>query len=259
MFYLDKLLPLFVYPLGLSLMLMLLALVLRLLGRGKLGMGLAVLAACWLWIWSMPVASDRLRASLEFQAPLEYARDVAEGDVIVLLGGGISPAPPDWPYPDLNRAGDRVWHAARLFHAGKAPVVIASGGGSPWREAEQTEAEAMRTLLVDLGVPAESILLEDQSRNTRENAVLTARLLEAQGLDRVLLVTSALHMPRSLATFRAAGIEATPAATDFEVLPSPSARDLRHWLPNAGALEGSTRAMQEYLGIWVYWLRGWAK
>jgi uncharacterized SAM-binding protein YcdF (DUF218 family) len=254
MLYLDKLLPLLVYPLGLSLILWLLALVLWRLGWGKWAAKLAVVAAGWLWLWSLPVVSDALRASLERQFPNQPADQADEADVIVLLGGGISPAPRDWPYPDLNRAADRIWHAARLFHAGKAPVIIVSGGLSP-RETANSEADAMSQLLVDLGVPSEAIVFEDQSRTTRENAVYTARLLEARGHQRVLLVTSALHMPRALATFRAVGIEALPAATDFEV--TPSSPDLRRWLPNSGSLDASTRAMKEYLGLWVYRWRGW--
>ena len=89
-----------------------------------------------------------------------------------------------------------------------------------------------------------------------ENALYTAEILEAQGMGPVLLVTSALHMPRALATFRAAGVDAIPAATDFEVMPRP--RVLLDWLPDAEALAASTRALKEYLGLWVYRYRGWA-
>ena len=83
-----------------------------------------------------------------------------------------------------------------------------------------------------------------------------AYLLRRHQLQQVLLVTAAPHLPRALATFRAAGIQAIPAATDFEVMPEPP-HPLR-WLPDAQALADSTRALKEYLGLWAYRWRGWA-
>ncbi|MDZ7809401.1 MAG: YdcF family protein [Arhodomonas sp.] len=99
------------------------------------------------------------------------------------------------------------------------------------------------------------ITLERQGRSTRENAVFTARLLDSMGLERVLLVTSAMHMPRAAASFRGEGVEVIPAATDFEVMPEPP--HVLRWLPDAEALADSSAAIKEYLGLWVYWWRGW--
>ncbi len=155
-----------------------------------------------------------------------------------MLGGGITAGPPTGPYPDLGAAADRVWHAARLYHAGKAPRLILSGGRMAWQGERLSEADALRRFLTDLGVPAATLLSEDRSRSTRENARYSAELLQAHGFRRVLLVTSALHMPRALATFRAAGVDAIPAPTDFEVLPEPF-HPLR-WLPDAQAHADST-------------------
>jgi uncharacterized SAM-binding protein YcdF (DUF218 family) len=115
----------------------------------------------------------------------------------------------------------------------------------------------MRQFLTDLGVPPDAVWIENHSRSTHENALQTARLLEQHGLQQVLLVTSALHLPRALATFRAAGINALPAPTDFEVMPQPP--HLLRWLPDAQALADSTRALKEYWGLWVYRWRGWAE
>ena len=113
----------------------------------------------------------------------------------------------------------------------------------------------MGELLRAWGVPEEAILLETESRNTDENALYSKRPLEAHGLKHILLVTSALHMPRALALFRASGIDAVPAPTDFEVVDRGD-RTLMPWLPDAAALEGSTRAIKEYLGLGVYWIQG---
>lgn len=92
------------------------------------------------------------------------------------------------------------------------------------------------------------MVLEEQSVNTTQNATFTADILERQGIRRVLLVTSALHMPRSKALFEAQGIDVIPAATDHEIKPLPS---WRKWLPNTEALDGSSRAIKEIVGRWV--------
>jgi uncharacterized SAM-binding protein YcdF (DUF218 family) len=257
MLYLDKILSQLAYPLGFSLGLALLALLLCGLRRRRWSAALLALSLFWLGLWSLPVVSDALRRSLEGQFAHQPVADLPIADAVVVLGGGITPAPPDWPYPDLGRGADRVWHAARIYRAGKAPRVIISGGGLPWLGERTTEAVAMQQFLTDLGVPAEAVWVEEQSRSTYENARYTAQLLRQHELQQVLLVTSALHLPRALATFRAAGIDALPAPADFEVMPEPP-HPLR-WLPDAQALADSDRALKEYLGLWVYRWRGWAE
>jgi uncharacterized SAM-binding protein YcdF (DUF218 family) len=256
MLYLDKLLAQLAYPLGLSLCLSLLGLLL--LGRGwrRGGSGLVLLGIGWLWLWSMPIASDAIRLSLEGRFPHQPAEELPEADAVVILGGGISAGGPEAPYPNLGSAADRVWHAARIFHADKVPLVLSSGGSISWLESNTPSTDPTLQFLIDLGVPAESIVLEDRSRTTRENALYTAELLKERELQRVLLVTSAVHMPRAIATFQAAGVDVVPAATDFEVRTRPT--HLLRRLPSAEALERSTGALKEYLGLWVYQWRGWA-
>ncbi|EGV18640.1 YdcF family protein [Thiocapsa marina] len=257
MLYLDKLLSQLAYPLGFSIVLASLALVLLIAGWRRSGLLALSAGILWLALWSIPIVSDGLRLSLEGRFAHQPVGALPAADAVVVLGGGIRGGPPDWPDPDLGRASDRVWHAARIYHGGKAARVIVSGGAMPWAGERRSEADGMLRFLTDLGVPPDAILLEGRSRNTRENALYTAEILSAEGIDRVLLVTSALHMPRALATFRSAGINAVPAATDFEVMPEPA--HLMRWLPDAEALSDSTRALKEYVGWWVYSWRGWAE
>ncbi len=136
-------------------------------------------------------------------------------------------------------------------------MVVISGGGLPWTEELGPEADSMAWFLNDLGVPRERMLLEKRSATTFENARETKKLLAEKGIERVLLVTSALHMQRAEATFIAAGIAVVPAPTDFEV-ETEAGTTVLDYLPDAGALEGSSRAMKEYLGLWVYRWKGWA-
>ena len=253
---LTKILTQLVMPLGTAALCAALGLAALALRRTGFGVALVFAGFAWVWLWATPVFSYWVRASLEARYPPVAVAALPAADAIVVLGGAISGAAPPRLYPDLSSAADRVWHAARLFHAGKAPELILSGGALPWERAQGPETDAMVVFLHDLGVPDDRLVLEWGSTTTRENALETQRLLRAKGIQRVLLVTSALHMARAEASFRAVGIEVVPAATDHEIV-TPSSPTLLDYLPDASALAGSSRAFKEYLGFWVYRLRGW--
>jgi uncharacterized SAM-binding protein YcdF (DUF218 family) len=108
-----------------------------------------------------------------------------------------------------------------------------------------------------LGVPADAILVERQSRNTRENAVDTATLWREKGFRSGLLVTSAIHMPRAIATFRAVGLNLTPWPADFHVDHS-SGYTIFDFLPDAHWLALTTASVKEWLGLAVYQWLAWA-
>ena len=252
--FVTKILSLLVHPLSLGLLLVVTGSVLG-LWRRFLGPAMVVCGVLTLWVPSAPLFSDWVRGTLEARFSPTSVEAVPTADAIVILGGSVGVPRPPRVYPDLNDAADRVWHAARLYRADKAPLVVASGGTLPWRNQRYREAPVMQSLLVDWGVPADSVLLESGSANTYENATYTAELMAKQGLDRVLLVTSALHMRRALATFRSAGVTAHPVATDYQVVESE--QTVLDVAPSAGALAGSTAAIREYVGYLVYDWRGW--
>ena len=103
----------------------------------------------------------------------------------------------------------------------------------------------MRQFAQDLGVHSRTMLLEERSRKTRQNAQFTAEILKAKGVRRILLVTSALHMRRAVSLFESQGLTVIPAATDHEARTHFTLID---WLPDASALDGSARAMKEIIG-----------
>lgn len=257
--FLSKLLPLFVYPLGLVCVLLVVALVIR--SRRRRWLILAALALLWLggnrWVSSVLVRSLEWRYLPT--APLPSAQ------AIVLLGGGTRPQALPRPLAEVNEAGDRLFYAAWLYRQGKAPLVLVTGGGIEWRGPRLPETEAMRDLLVFMGVPTEAILLESEARNTYENALYTRQILAAQGIDRILLVTSALHMPRSVRLFERQGFTVIPAPADFLVsqadwaaLTHPDPRQqVIQLFPDAEALYYTTLALKEYIGMVIYGLRGW--
>lgn len=164
----------------------------------------------------MPLTCKALCLWLERPYPVLCAADSPEADAIVLLGGGTS-FYEGYPYAELAQGADRAWHAARLLRAGKAGAIVCSG-----IEGEGADAAFLR----DIGVPEAAIVVENESRNTEENALFTSRLFsegrlkKAGGRARILLVTSAFHMRRAVMMFAryAPDLEIIPAATDYNAL-----------------------------------------
>jgi uncharacterized SAM-binding protein YcdF (DUF218 family) len=204
----------------------------------------------------MPAVSSNLRGTIErkyLPVPIDKAPGV---DAIVLLGGGVGAPEPPRIEADLSDASDRVFQALRLYRAGKAPVVIAVGGAATWLGKDIPEADVMSALLEEWGVPRNAIIREQLSLNTYQNAVHTKQLLEKTGLGRILLVTSALHMPRALATFRSAGIDAIPSPADYGVV-EKKGLSVSDFIPDADALSGTTLGLKEFLGVFYYRWQGW--
>src|SRR5262249_33550853 len=117
------------------------------------------------------------------------------------------------------------------------------------------EAELIKDLLTEWGVPSEAIELASQSRNTYENALEIKDMWKREGFQSALLVTSAAHMPRAMATFLRAGLPVAASTADVRIVEAANPFAL---LPDAGALGTATNAMKEWLGLLAYRLRGWA-
>lgn len=245
-FQLTKLLPLFLYPLGFSIALCLLALVLMWRGKKFSALTMLSIAVVTLWICSTPRFSNWIAGALEQRFPPVSVALTPEADAIVLLGGMTRGIVPGTGVPDLSGNVDRLLHAAALYKAGKAPVLLLTGGNAPGFE---PEAVSMKKILRTLGIPEEAMVLEEKSRNTRQNAEYSADILHARAVNKILLVTSAYHMRRAEFEFTRFGFQIVPAATDYQLVETPAT--LLDWLPDASALAGSTRAIREYLGMLV--------
>lgn len=201
-----------------------------------------------------------LGCALEGEFPPVKAENSPVADAIVVMGGGMGVNTNVYSYAEMWGGADRAWHAARLYKAGKAPIVIPTGSG---------ERESTVPLLIDLCVPESAILVEDKARNTEENAKFVARMIgghvsrrqceEDRNADgrkyRVLLVTSAWHMKRSKLMYEkyAPELEIIPAAADYEALvimghPFCSS-DL---LPDVNKLASNSALFKECLGYWGY-------
>ena len=259
--YLSKFIPPFVYPLGLACLLILAGLLLyRHLRWQRASL---ILALALLLVGGNHWVAYGLMRSLEWR--YLPTRDIPSAEVIVVLGGGTLAASYPRPTVEVNGAGDRVLYAAWLYHHGKAPYLLLSGGSIDWLSEQPSPADDMATLLEQLGVPRSAMWLETQSRNTYENALYSQKILQAKGIQRIILVTSAWHMPRAVGVFEHMGLQVIPAPTDFTVTvgeiptgqPALALQSLMDLLPSVENLSYTTKAMKEYLGILVYYLRGW--
>ncbi len=255
--YLTKVLSVAAQPVGWVMLLGVAGLLLLWRGRVPMAAGLFVGQLGLLWALSAPWTAERLLAWIESAYPVVPLEETARADVAVVLGGGLSREGTK-PAENLGEAADRVLRGARLYRAGKVTHVLVVGGRLPWTGAPRSEAEAMRDLLEEWGVPRGAIVLESGSLNTRENALEAARVIRERGWSRVLLVTSAFHMPRAVEAFRAVGVDVVASPTDYRYA-GPAPNDVLDFLPSAGALAESTAVLHEIIGRWVYRRRGWAE
>lgn len=259
--FLSKLLPLFIYPLGLSCLLLLVALWLC-WQRSRWTFAPILVTFLILVIASNKEFSNNLIKSLEWQyLPSE---NMPQAEAIVVLGGATRNNEPPRIIPDMSDRGDRLLYAAKLYNDGTAPLIILSGGRIQWYGRESSEAQSMATVMELMGIPRNVMVLESRSLNTYENAVFTKEILEQRNIKQILLVTSAAHMPRSLAIFKKQGINAIPAPADFMIsernlIESQFSTESRilSFIPHAGSLDRTTQALKEYIGTLIYRLRGW--
>jgi uncharacterized SAM-binding protein YcdF (DUF218 family) len=211
--------------------------------RERIGQILAASAWAALSALSMPWVAGHLTGWVEMRGPDLGAAlagaDPARSALVVLAGGMRTYEPSIPPRERLDAATQsRVLGAARLYHAHGFGLVVLSG-------APVAESEAMDDLITTLGVPQARIALESASRSTRENAQYCARLLEARGVEKVVLATSASHLRRAVREFERAGVRVIPAAVDIIGTPPFGVDQL---LPSATALGRSHQILHELLG-----------
>lgn len=218
------------------------------------GIVLVVIGLTWVIAWSLPITSLYLGGRLESQHPYKLPRDLPRADVIVIFGGNTQANRANWfePY-NRETAVDRIDLAQALYLAGRAPRILISGSAL---DGKVSEAQMIARLLRQRGIPDSAILLENNSRNTYENARFTDIIMRGQKLKSALLVTSALHMPRAAASLQKRGIQVTAASGAAQiVLPLKNPPEL--WRPHVRSLEASRTIIKEYLGLFGYWVRGW--
>jgi uncharacterized SAM-binding protein YcdF (DUF218 family) len=156
----------------------------------------------------------------------------------------------------FNRGADRILHPLHLYRIGKIDKILITGGETPAEDTTLNESLQLRQVLLYAGVDSNDIVIEPKALNTRENAALSAPLIQQLvGNERVLLVTSAFHMRRSLGCFAKVGVQCDPFPVDFYV--TNSTFNLALFFPTAKAFNHWETLTHEVLGYVVYTLMGY--
>ena len=258
-FVLSKILDLLVSPLTWAIVLALLGVPFRVLLRRsarelpRWRRFAPLAAAIVLVVFAMEPVSNLLFRSLE-DPPIRTVKEGVTYDVVVLLGGVVDErSAQTFGVPSFNAGSERLLETFDLLRTNRARYAIVSGA-APAREGVQiVEATALRDQLVAWGIDADRVIVEDKAKNTRENAVESARIVRERGFASVLMVTSAFHMKRALGCFRAVGLEVDALPVDFR-----SHTQGNSWLPRAEFLNDSSAALHEWTGRAVYRLRGYS-
>ncbi|MHB1216384.1 MAG: YdcF family protein [Thiobacillus sp.] len=214
----------------------------------RLAMSLILLATLALYALSTPWVGGLLQKSLEISTPLSPSQ-LQAADAIVVLGGGRRIAAAEYGSDTLNGISlERLRYATHLHRASGLPIL--ASGGKPGG-GTLSEGRIMQHILqTEYGIAPRWI--EDAALTTWDNARLSAPLLKAQGIQRIVLVTHAWHLRRAVPLFEAQGLSVIPAGIQFSSTRIDTLFDL---LPTPAGLRDSTFALHEWLGILWYKLR----
>ncbi len=257
---LNKLLPIFFSPIVLACLAVLVGAVLR---RRRW----SIAGAVFLLVCSLPVVADRLFAwsqagVVDRAAAVQGAGSGAEpsgggaappAEAIVVLSGAMSYVrPEDMPIVEWNNSIDRVFVGIALAREGRAPRLIFSGGSWIGQEGLPSEGAVARQLALEFGLPVDRVEVSPQALNTQQEAEAILKMFSS-ARPRIILVTSAFHIPRAAVTFETEGFEVIPHPVDFRAPVQRGA--LMSWLPSTDALEKSDLVIREALGRGYYRLR----
>jgi uncharacterized SAM-binding protein YcdF (DUF218 family) len=245
MFVLSKLLPLLVLPLGVALLLLA-------WGIGRRRWTPVRGAFALLWVLGTPLTAQGLWRWMERPWQPLRPQTMPTAAAIVVLGGGRHPAPGPLRRTEWVDA-DRFFGGLDLYRAGRAPLLLFTGGAIALQSGLPTEGDVHREQAEALGLPPQALAVTPYVRNTAEEARAVAAQLPKG--SRVLLVTSAFHMARARALFERQGLAVVPYPVDFQsrsAWAGPVWRDFRYWFPSADGLDSSSRALREALGRLLY-------
>ena len=245
MIYLHKILPLIASPMFLVMFLITWGIVFR----SKIA---GILAVSILIICSLPILSNKLITSLENKYILSDASSAKTADAIVVLSGMVRTinSKNGLSY-EWGEAADRIFAGIELIKKNKAPIMILTGGKLPW-SVGKPEGEYLRDVAIKCGVPNKNILLTENVENTDQEAKAVGKLLNKTS-PKIILVTSAFHMPRAQKVFEAVGINIEPFAVDF--LSGADKYTIMNFIPSAGALNQTSFFIRELIGRLYYSLK----
>jgi uncharacterized SAM-binding protein YcdF (DUF218 family) len=250
MFLLKKIVEAFIMPPGILILIFIsLGIVQSLRKKWRIGFFLCLLG---LTAWAISIApfTDRLMEHLESGISIP---DHPAGDVIIVLGAGINRL-----VPDVSGTGApsettayRLYAASMLYRKLKLPILFSGAGNS--YDAQPVMSIVFRALK-NMGVPENKIMVEEQSRDTKESALKVAKICTEKGFKSPILVSSAYHIKRSVYCFNKEGLHVIPFPARFETWEGKT-YTLLSYLP--GSYNRFSRAMKEIIGLKVYQMTYW--
>jgi len=245
----TRLIEQLVYPPAGCLLLILVGTLFLFVRKGRFGRFLIAAGTVLLYFSSIPFTNQLLAGAVERFPPLDQQNfNQSQAQAIVVLGGGRYPDAPE--YGGTVTGGSalaRVRYAAFLYRRTHLPVAVI--GGDPLHTGVSGGDLMAKALTDEFGVPVK--WNDGRSRNTFDNARYAHEVLSKAGVNRILLVTSASHMPRSVLAFEHEGFQVTPAPTDYDTVGRLSKGAYR-WLPSARALWRNNAIYHELIGIVWY-------
>ncbi|MFQ5534195.1 MAG: YdcF family protein [Sphingomonadales bacterium] len=252
-FIASKTLGILVLPSNLLFIALVTGLALLWLGKPKWGLRLATGAtALLLFLGLFPVGRWLLEPLETRFLPAEAPPTQVDG--IIVLGGAIDQhISTRWSRTSLNKSAERMTEAVALSRRYPKARIVFTGGIGSISQSGQTEAAIAVQFFHQQGIDSDRLVLEDKSRNTFENAVLTKRLVDPGEGERWLLITSASHMPRSVGCFRKAGWQVIPHPVDFQT----AAHYWPEWsMRPADYIASADFAARAWIGLIAYYLMG---
>ena len=218
----------------------------------RYGRSFALAGTLGLVVFGVDTVPAMLLRPLEGRVPPTPAGESSPEGLIV-LGGGVGRVRGEIA---LYEPGRMIAAAQLAKRYPQAKVIFSGGDASLMWSADETEAQAAKAMFAAVGIAPERVVLDDRSRNTRENAVYTRALVGANASGRWILITSAFHMPRALGAFRAVGLHVDVYPTDYRTKASGF-----DYLPEFGrvprSLRDSDAAVKEWLALVAYRLAGY--
>ena len=244
MIYLHKILPLIFSPLMLVIGLIILGIIFNLRKLSLIGIIILIFS-------SLPIVSNKFIAYLEKDyQPIEIS-EIESADAIVVLSGMIKTIgdKENLRY-EFSDSIDRFFTGLDLFKNNKSPILILTRGKIPWSFGI-AEGEYLKKLAIEYGIPEEKIILTEEVQNTDQEAKAIKKILANNA--KIILVTSAFHMPRAERVFKAAEIKVIPFPVDF--YNSKSKTTIMDFIPSADSLSASSHFVREMIGRLYYNLK----
>lgn len=253
-FYLSQFLSFLALPLTITIVLIVSGAfsIKRKWGKKSLWTGIILL-----WFFSNQFIVNQVM--MAWEPDFKTFSEVKTHEIGIVLTGVTNLSKTSYDRTFFNKGADRITHALQLYNEGKIKKILITGGQGLNPVNPQSEAEVLKRFLLMTGVPEVDVMIEDQSKNTRENALFTKKFLEEKGIDtsqEFILVTSAFHMKRSKACFDKVGLQTSTFPTDYY------SNDTKYdiptlFFPDPYSIFIWHKLVKEWIGIVVYKLVGY--